>query len=311
MNKTNAWMFFLNSNNYYLYMLIGAYYDLVRTNTHYPIYCAISEDVSESTLKILDTMHINTIKINTKKITSKIHLANVPHYQAAFSKLAILGKDVEDKFNKIVYLDTDMQFFENIDELMDKPHMSAIADEFPSKDKTKNKYNIGDSIFCSGLFVWDFKSNPNVGQNIIDNLDKLDPNIGWHDQSVLNFYYSNWQNSQELHLSATYGVMNDDFTIKLYNKLFGNAKAIHYVSRPRANWPFKTKFYIFSQSEYWYSKWVHIIGWFNNINDAIDYFKLDLEKIHIDNLIFDFASSTSNSSEPKLADGRPDCYLYF
>ena len=45
-------MFFLNSNNYYIYMLIGAYYDLLKTKTKYPIYCAITADLDAKTKSI-------------------------------------------------------------------------------------------------------------------------------------------------------------------------------------------------------------------------------------------------------------------
>ena len=302
-----AWMFFLNSNNYYIYMLIGAYYDLLKTKTKYPIYCAITADLNAKTKSILEQIGINTIEIDTDVISKTTTLANVPHYRAAFSKLAILGKDVEVNFDKIVYLDTDMQFFDNIDELMEKPHMSAIADEWPSKDKTKNEYHTGDSIFCSGLFVWDFKNNPGVGQNIIDNLSNLDKNVGWHDQAVLNFYYKNWQKQNDLHLSATYGVMNDNFTIKKYIELYGPAKAIHYVSRPRSNWPFKYKLYAIQDANYRYSKWVHVKKWLQNINEAIDYFKLPIEKIHVDNICF----ISEAEAKAQRADGQPNAYLYF
>lgn len=146
-------MFFLSSNNYYVYMLIGAYYDMLKFKTKYPMYCAVTEEVSEKTLAILKQIGLNIIKISTSVISKKTSLANVPHYKAAFAKLAIIGAKIEQKFNKIVYLDSDMQFFDNIDELMDCPHMSAIADEWPSKNKIATKYHIGDSIFCSGLFV--------------------------------------------------------------------------------------------------------------------------------------------------------------
>lgn len=122
-------MFFLNSNNYYIYMLIGAYYDLLKTKTKYPIYCAITSDLDDKTKEVIKQIGINTIKVDAHAISKATTLANVPHYKTAFSKLAILGKNVEAKFDKIVYLDTDMQFFDNIDELMEKPHMSAIADE--------------------------------------------------------------------------------------------------------------------------------------------------------------------------------------
>lgn len=305
--KEKAWFLFLNSNNYYIYMLIGIYKDLLMSNTKYPIYCGITKKVDGTTRSILKKIGIKTIELDTSWLDKKVNLANVPHYKDAFAKLSILGKNIEEKFDKIVYLDTDMQIFENIDELMEKPHMSAIADEYPSKDKTKADYHIGDSIFCSGLFVWDFKNNPGVGEAIINNIGKLDRHVGWHDQAVLNYYYKDWKDRPELHLHPTYGVMNDNFTIEKFNELYGKAKAIHYVSRPRSGWPFKAKLYAVNDGNYRYSKWVHVTKWLQNINAALDYFQVSLERLQSHNIIF----VTEEERKTIKADGRPNCYLYF
>ena len=101
--------------------------------------------------------------------------------------------------------------------------------------------------------------------------------------------------------------MNDNFTIKKYIELYGPAKAIHYVSRPRSNWPFKYKLYAIQDANYRYSKWVHVKKWLQNINEAIDYFKLPIEKIHVDNICF----ISEAEAKAQMADGQPNTYLYF
>lgn len=53
----------------------------------------------------------------------------------------------------MVYLDSDIGIYANIDELMLKPHMSAVEDGAPLPNREPGPYKIGDSIFCSGLFV--------------------------------------------------------------------------------------------------------------------------------------------------------------
>jgi len=50
----------------------------------------------------------------------------------------------------MVYLDTDLWVKQNVDEIMGMPHMSAVIDQSPKPIKP---YVLGNSVFCSGLFV--------------------------------------------------------------------------------------------------------------------------------------------------------------
>lgn len=237
-------MFFLNSNDYYVYMLLGIYKNLLDTKTKYPVYCAITKEVNTTTKNILETVGINLIELDTKFLLSTATLKNtnesglVNWYKSAFTKLSLFDTQVEEKFEKIVYLDTDQWIKQNIDEVMDMPHMTAVINLSPKPLITE--YTLGASIFCSGMFVWDFAKNPHLGHNLVRYLDDLDPNVAWHDQSVLNYWYKDWNKHPELHLDYHYGAMNHLENCG-YMWADPSIKVWHFTTRNRTDWPFYSK----------------------------------------------------------------------
>lgn len=264
----NAWLFYLNSNDYYVNMLISAYKDLQDTNTKYPVYCAITKNVDSSTCLTLSTIGINLIELDTtliddcKFIKSQKYKESLEWYKKAFYKLAILSANFEATFDKIVYLDLDIQILKNIDEVMDKPHMSAVINRAP--EGQLKPYQIGQSNFCSGLLVWDFKNNHGLGTKLLNSLNTLDDKISWHDQNVFNFWYKDWIDKPELHLPPIYGLMNH---ADIYNKLADKSdlKIIHFVSRERNNWPFLKLTNV-------PKKWCLFKEWVKHISDNCKYF---------------------------------------
>lgn len=285
--KEKAWLFYLNSNDYYVYLILSAYRDLLKTNTKYPVACGCTKDVNSSTRNLLKTVGIEIIDLNTTQLDNcKIYKAimNTEGYiwkwwNKAFDKLAILESNVEEQFDKIVYLDSDIQILQNIDELMDAPHMSAVANRAPKEPIQPYKH--GFSVFCAGLFVWDFAANPGIGHKLIDTINGLSPTIKWHDQAILNFWYPNWGNQRELHLDPKYGLMNlSDIYDRYKNK--DDIKVIHYVSRNRADWPFNKGLIQIPET------WRHFKEWVKNIDENCVYFNekynLNLPKIYWENL---------------------------
>ncbi len=273
----NAWMLFLSSNDYYVYMVLNVYKNLIDTKTRYPVYCAVTEDVSEETRQILTKVGLKILPLYAKWINKySFKLTDLTWYNKALAKLSLLSTEVEKNFDKIVYLDSDLWIKSNIDELFKKPHMSAVINRSP--DKLINTFYAGQSIFCSGLFVWDFKENPHIGHKLLLTLSDLPKNVEWHDQAILNYWYSNWKDLSELHLDYHYGLMNC-FDIEKYS----DAKVIHFVSRNRTNWPFETKTVV---PEWYYSfkKWIKVI------NESLDFFsnkyRLHFPQLHYENISY-------------------------
>lgn len=284
-----AWMLYLSSieNISYLYMIISIYKQLKDTNTKYPIYCGVTNKINESTRSILEKIGLNLLDLDTSQIEKASIIKNNDknnmciHYKDALTKLAILNSNIEEKFDKIVYIDSDYLVYENMDELFDKPHMSAVEDQAPWSNKISS-YHEGKSVFCSGLFVWDFKNNPGKGVEIVESLSKLNPTIAWHDQNILNFHYQNWRLNPELHLSAMYGLMNGKKEDDAYT---GKVKARHMVCRIRKGWPNFNPWELNSNER---KNYRHQIEYFTRINEIIKYynenFNLNLRILNLNNL---------------------------
>lgn len=308
--ERRAWMLFLSSSNYYVYMVLGLYKNLLDTQTKYPIYCGITSEVNSRIRRILKTIGLNLIELKPSAADAKI-LANMANknnifWAKAFNKLLLLDTPVEKMFDKIVYLDTDVQIFENIDDIFEYPHMAAIEDVAPSSTKLKTAYTLGCSKFCSGMFVWDFKNNPGKGHQILTSLPKLNSKIVWHDQNILNYFYQDWRDHPELHIPPEYGIMNFKGNM---DKLEVPIKGIHYTGRLKSDWPFERRTYIKERN--WKFNQVGFKEWVTSLAQAVTYFNkkynLDVARLHAENLTL----LIETEEKAMVADGRPNTYLYF
>lgn len=258
-----AWMLFLSSNDYYVYLTLGVYKNLLDTKTKYPVYCAVTAEVNSSTRKILTDIGIRLVDLKPIRIS---RLSKLDYYRKAISKLAILDLT---EFKKIVYLDNDLWIKNNIDELFDKPHMTAVINRSPM---TITKYKLGGSVFCSGLFVWEYKKGKPLDYSL------LPKDIEWHDQSVLNFFYQDWGKHYELQLDYIYGLMNSLDNGPEYE----DAKIIHFVNRNRTDWPFERRTYE-TPTQKNFKKWV--INLASAVNYFIDNYSINIPKLHPENII--------------------------
>ena len=313
MNKIDkAWLLVLNSDNYYTLITIGLYYDLLQVKTKYPVYCVVTEKVSDTDKNILKTIGIKLIEVNTEKsklITLKDSVSrNNESWKNAFAKLLIIGSDFEKLFNKICYIDTDVRIFKNMDDIFNYDHMSAIEDAAPARKSLQQIYYPGRSIFCSGLFIWDYENHPNEGEEILDNLKKLKElkkDIIWHDQSVLNYFYQDWRDKESLHISPKYCLMNIAKNLKLVD--LDDIYAIHYINKDRLNWPFKAKIIFKTDvlteefNQFSFKSWVkHITVGINYFNEL---YNLNILIPNADNII-------ELDKEKEIVD-KPKYYLYF
>lgn len=269
MKKVNAWVTLLSTNNEYLYLVLKLKEDLKKVNTKYPLYVGVTSNINEQTRAVLSAAEIKFFNLNENEIKNSdfykesIRLGMCDKYLQATLKLQILK---EKRFNKIVYIDSDMQINENIDDLFEHEHMSAVEDELPTKKHWS--YKVGDSIFCAGLLVWDFNQAKELNQTteIFELLSKLPEGIQWNDQNILNYYFRNWINEPSKHLDWTYGLMCGDSELKAAGE--GNLnkdsiKVMHFVSDAKNKMPFET---IIEQSDLMYP---YIKSYFESVNEAV------------------------------------------
>lgn len=108
------------------------------------------------------------------------------NWNYTFDKLLIFGLT---EFEKIVFLDSDMMICKNIDELFDRPHMTAVNPSYGSSD-----YKRG---FNSGLMV--IEPRENLATEILSRIEDINCKItgAISDNDLLIEYYKDWGNASQ------------------------------------------------------------------------------------------------------------------
>jgi len=222
----------LLSTDNYLKGVLVLYQSLKNTNTPYPLVVLLSERISDNTEQILRQNNIKTIRIVNPvnmEITSNINKTGSTHWNYTFEKLYIFRLT---QFEKIVYLDSDMLVLENIDELFEKEHMSAVGPaggKFPGNE-SYNGLN-------SGLLV--IKPDAKVFEILISLIPSVTKKLEkCGDQDVIiEHFIEKWRNNKNLHLDDKYNMIfpYSDFYIKNFNYTLNqrlsqkNIKIMHFI----------------------------------------------------------------------------------
>lgn len=273
----NAYITFLSSDNY-IYYIISLYDSWKQTQSKYPFYCCVTQNVGLKTIQILKKIGCPYIRVNTLPLDNVAMKGKkmCRKYQKAFGKLIIFSLD---QFDKCIFLDSDLVIKQNIDELFNKPDFSAVEDCLPVH-KRPNKYQIGESSFNSGMFV--FSPSKAYYLKICKTLISLPSNIKWHDQAVLSYLNQDWMQRDELHLPYVYNTLVAmqekvmDKILELYGT-FDDIKVFHYVTYKNA--PYSSPALLdASVYQYYYD-------YFKYINDVIKKYNLPLESIHLRHVV--------------------------
>ncbi|MEM1485417.1 glycosyltransferase [Oscillospiraceae bacterium PP1C4] len=184
----------LISSDNYLQGALVLNESLKRSHAKYKLTVLISANVSSKVENILNKMQIDVIRINkTVTIDSKLEKHNeevgYKHWNNTFDCLLSFGLC---QFDKLVFLDSDMLVLENIDELFDKPHMSAVKDP-------------GTTTLNSGTVV--IEPEEGLVEKLIEKIPAIMENHYYFgDQTVLQEYYKDWPDKPELHLDDKYNM---------------------------------------------------------------------------------------------------------
>jgi glycogenin len=213
------------TTNEYLEGVLVLYYSLMKTQPKYPFLLLVTPNVSQEILDKLFQHKINYKIVNyIQNATDFSSNEKSVRWKYTHSKLEIFG---QTEFEKLVYLDADMLVLQNIDDLFEKPHMSAaipsgLLPEYASKHTHLN----------SGLMVIE----PSLDL-YNDMMSKIRENATKYpgDQDFIQAYYPDWPSQKELHLDTKYHIFHSD--LEQYNKLFGyqlnnsknSVKVIHYI----------------------------------------------------------------------------------
>lgn len=165
-----------------------------------PFIVLVPSDADKKLLEKLEISRINFIQIENFDESILQRENKVTYWKETLFKLKVFDLT---EFNKIVFLDSDMIVFKNLDHLFDLPHMSCVAagQELHSDWVKLN----------SGLMVIEPNHEEYLGlENLIDQvyMERTKAGFGIGDQDIIQVFYDEvWFESDKLHISSVYNTM--------------------------------------------------------------------------------------------------------
>lgn len=228
-------------------------YSWRRTNSKYPFYVIVTPEITEYNKSVLKKIGYRIIeKDDYVPKAYKEELANADAslflgeskkdwsqsgWHHCWTKFEIFGLA---QFEKLVYVDSDTFVLQNLDDLFDKPHMSAPYE-------TRCWYE-GNPSFNAGMLV--VEPNKELYDRLIGFADTVrsENNKLPADQDVLNRFFSDWPSHPELALPYYYHTnwlmlhmdKQNEHLNYIYNSLF-DTRAIHMTGEKP--WRTGKKFY--------------------------------------------------------------------
>ena len=127
-NIKKAYITSLSTENY-LIGVLALKECLNRVKAQYPLVVLVNDTISNESIEKLKSRDIIVIKKDRVQIPDDVRKRNdeklLSRWSNTFDKLLVFGLT---EFEKLVYIDSDMYIRKNIDELFDRPHMSATID---------------------------------------------------------------------------------------------------------------------------------------------------------------------------------------
>lgn len=189
----------------YLPGLMAMYLGLRQTGTSFPLYAMLPESLLESEPLVIDNLKQNGIKILEYKQSIEIPSQLVDNnanqgdhrFSHTFDKLLVFGLT---QFDKIVFVDADVQILHSLDQLFELPHMSAMVAgrSYPGNEDWVD--------LTSGIMT----IVPQEG--LVDEITAMIPVVmdqkkGCGDQDILQAFYPEWPQHKELDMGEKYGVI--------------------------------------------------------------------------------------------------------
>jgi glycogenin len=191
----------LLSTESYLPGVLALRESLRRTGTAFPFVTAVSAHIAPEIDPVLEAAGIIVRRIPESTAIPKEMIENNGHWGHTFDKVHLFGLS---EFEKLVYVDSDMIVLDNMDELFDKPHMSAVpAGVLVHKDWTR---------LNGGLLV--IEPEDKLADGIFATLPKALAEVAAMgltasgDQDLLNAYYPAWRTTPELQLNQGYNMLH-------------------------------------------------------------------------------------------------------
>ncbi|XXG84591.1 hypothetical protein AAC387_Pa10g2081 [Persea americana] len=154
---SRAYVTFLAGNGDYVKGVVGLARGLRNVKTAYPLVVAVLPDVREEHRRILESQGCIVKEIEPVYPPENQTQCARAYYVINYSKLRIWNFD---EYSKMIYLDADIQVYDNIDHLFDYPdgHFYAVMDCFCEKTWSHTpQYKIGYCQQCPDKVKWPTK----------------------------------------------------------------------------------------------------------------------------------------------------------
>lgn len=182
----------------YLIGILSVAECLKRVNSKFPFYVVITDNISKETEMLLNKYEIKTIRRKSLEIPQTIKQKNsqsfFAHWTNTFDKLSIFELT---QFDKIIYLDSDMYIRKNIDSLFNKKNMST-----PPNRKYGPNITPPPELTSAILVIEPKNGLLNSFLEIMQTISNKNGAIG--DQDILQEFYKDWKNQNDLHLDVKY-----------------------------------------------------------------------------------------------------------
>lgn len=224
----------LSSDEYYRGVVM-LFWSLKRVKSKYPLIVLCSDGLSNGVINALQKQRLQflILKDHWKNTAQFNNEAGYEHWGNTFDKLFIWTLT---QFDKIVYIDSDMQVVRNIDYLFEKPHLAAVkADEWNEP---------GIKMLNSGLMVIE----PNFEEFAQMRTLWESGSINWlrncGDQDIIRETFPEWGTHEELPLPPGLNVFYSEVSRGVIRENdVSPVSVIHYIGdrkpwmlSPRALW---------------------------------------------------------------------------
>lgn len=217
------------SSEDYLEGLLVLGESLRRVASQYPLTVLVTPAVSAEVERTLIRMGMSTVRAKEsvtvpRAIIERNEAHGQPHWSRTFEKLQAFELL---EFTKVVYLDSDMMVMRNVDDLFDKPHMSAVAaGRGQPGNESWERLNSGCLVIVpqAGAVERMWRAAPVA-------LRERDA-VG--DQDLIQIAHPGWPDRPELHLGEEYNLFFmylEHYTRELGYSLRGSRpiKIVHFV----------------------------------------------------------------------------------
>ncbi|XP_030957074.1 galactinol synthase 2-like [Quercus lobata] len=243
-----AYVTFLAGNGDYVKGVVGLAKGLRKVKTKYPLVVAILPDVPEDHREILVSQGCIVREIEPVYPPENQTQFAMAYYVINYSKLRI-WEFVE--YSKMIYLDGDIQVFENIDHLFDLPdnHFYAVMDCFCEKNwRNTPQHKIGycqqcpDKVnwpaelgpkpplyFNAGFFV--YEPNLSTYHDLLETLQVTTPTT-FAEQDFLNMFFNDIYKP----ISPVYNLVLAMLWRHPENIEFDKVKVVHYCANGSKPW---------------------------------------------------------------------------